>query len=124
MSCSSNDVHKNLKERTRIFFLYLSKMGIFLLVFVLYSSFCFNYYVLFHLNNNIAIECLALVDWLVFVKLQNHTNLGLIFHWKQESFHDVLVLDDETISLSMEPEIFLVKINCIFASRHRQINFV
>ena len=99
-------------------------MRILLFVFVLYPCLCFNYYVLFHLNHNIAIECLALINGFVLVKLKNHTNLGLVLHGKEETFHDVLIFDDEAVSLAMESEIFLIKIDGIFTSRHRQIDLI
>lgn len=87
---------------------------------------CFNFYLdlLLDLNYDVAIDCLSMVNWLVFVQLQNNRNLRFVHHRQDEAFSYILVLDDVVESAAMEPESLVVEVDGVLSSRRHQVYVV
>jgi hypothetical protein len=56
--------------------------------------------------------------------LEDNTYLGLVLHGEEETFHDIFVIDDEVIGLTVKTEVFLVEIDCVFATGDSEIDLV
>ena len=122
VGCGMKEVNKNLELRASVLLLKVGKMRSLFNKLRIHLSLYLDLDFLFDLYNNVSIDGLPLVNGSVFVELKNNGNLGFVGHGENESFGDVFVVHVLVECHSMEPDAFLIKVNCIFASGHCQIH--
>lgn len=96
----------------------------FLFIFILHSCLYFYFDIFLYLNDDVTIKSLPLIDRFVLVELENYTDLRFVLHRQQEPFHYIFVVDHKVVGLSMESEVFLIEVDCIFTSWDRQIDLI
>ena len=116
-----NQINKNLEQVTIVFRFELFQVWIFIGYLRMNFCFDFNLQIFFDLNDDVTINCLSLIQWLIFVELEYNGHLRFVSHWQNEAFVDMFVVHIVTIRGAMKPEILFVEVNCVFASWDGQV---
>ena len=77
---------------------------------------------LLDLDDDVAVDGLALVDGAVLVELEDDGDLGLVGHGEDEALGDVAVLDVVVEGDPVKPDALLVKVHRVLAPRHCQVH--
>ncbi len=117
-----NQVHEHLEQIPVILRLQFFQVRV--LIRHLGMNFCFNLHlqILLHLNHDVPINRLPLIQWFILVQLQHDCNLCLICHRQNKPLVDVLVVHIVTVRGAMQSEILLVKVYRVLAPRHCQVH--
>lgn len=80
-----------------------------LLLFRFNLGFDLDFSLFFYLDDNIRINSLSLINWLI--ELEDQTNLRFVGHGKYETFRNIAIVDIIAVGDSMEPQILLIKVH-------------
>lgn len=86
-------INKNLEQITIIFRLDIFQMWKLLDYLGVESCLNLNFKVFLHLDHDVPVDCLSLIQGFVLMELQYDGNLCLVSHRQDETLVDVLVVD-------------------------------